>query len=188
MRGARRLRRRGRGRWKGARMQGKRHSEELRLEASPGRRQDGGDLPSTRHQRADLLPLESQVRRARTLRGQETAATRRREPQTQTTGRRPQPRQTSAPGRVVKKLLERGARRDAVNHLIEHHHRGERKACGLIRLARSTKRYQARPSTDEQALRKRLRELAAERPRFAAPDGVIAARRPLGQPQAGAST
>ena len=53
-----------------------------------------------------------------------------------------------------------------MNHLIEHHHRGERKACGLIRLARSTKRYQARPRTDEQALRKRLRELAAERPRF----------------------
>ena len=43
---------------------------------------------------------------------------------------------------------------------------GKRKACGLIQLARSTKRYQARPRTDEQALRKRLRELAAERPRF----------------------
>ena len=53
-----------------------------------------------------------------------------------------------------------------MNHLIEHHHRGERKARGLIRLARLTKRYQAWPRTDEQALRKRLRELAAERPRF----------------------
>ena len=53
-----------------------------------------------------------------------------------------------------------------MNHVIEHHHRSERKVCGLIRLARSTKRYRARPRTDEQALRKRLRELAAARPRF----------------------
>ena len=53
-----------------------------------------------------------------------------------------------------------------MNHVIEHHHRSERKACGLIRLARSTKRYRARPRTDEQAPRKRLRELAAARPRF----------------------
>ena len=81
-------------------------------------------------------------------------------------GGRTQPRQTSAPGRVVKKLLEPTGRREAVNHVIAHHHRSERKACGLIRLARSTKRYQARPRADEQALRKRLRELAAERPRF----------------------
>ena len=68
-------------------------------------------------------------------------------------------------GRVVKKLLAPQARREAVNHVIEHHHRSERKACGLIRLARSTQRYRARPRTDEQALRKRLRELAAARPR-----------------------
>ena len=53
-----------------------------------------------------------------------------------------------------------------MNHVIEHHHRSERKACGLIRLARSTQRYRERPRADEQALRKRLRELAAERPRF----------------------
>ena len=47
--------------------------------------------------------------------------------------------------------------------MIEQHHLSERKACGLVRLGRSTQRYQARPRTDEQALRKRLRELAAER-------------------------
>ena len=50
--------------------------------------------------------------------------------------------------------------------MIAHHHRSERKACGLIRLARSTQRYRERPRADEQALRNRLRELAAERPRF----------------------
>ena len=53
-----------------------------------------------------------------------------------------------------------------MSHVIEHHHLSERRACGLVRLGRSTRRYQPRPRDDEQALRKRLRELAAERPRF----------------------
>lgn len=42
----------------------------------------------------------------------------------------------------------------------------ERRACGLFQLPRSTKRYRHRPRPDEEALRRRLRELAAERPRF----------------------
>ena len=68
--------------------------------------------------------------------------------------------------------------------MIEHHHRSERK-CGLIQLARSSRRYRARPPPTA------LRYASwAERPmlRLSAPDGVVAARRPLGQPQAGAST
>lgn len=42
----------------------------------------------------------------------------------------------------------------------------ERRACRLLQLPRSTKRYRHRPHLDEEALRGRLRELAAERPRF----------------------
>ena len=53
-----------------------------------------------------------------------------------------------------------------MNHVIEYHHLSERKACGLIRLAHSTKRYRARPRDDEPALWKPLCGLAAEQPRF----------------------
>ena len=42
----------------------------------------------------------------------------------------------------------------------------ERRACRLLELARGTRRYQPRRPPDEAELRRRLRELAAERPRF----------------------
>lgn len=42
----------------------------------------------------------------------------------------------------------------------------ERHACRLLHLARSTKRYLARGSGKDDALRRRLRELAEQRPRF----------------------
>jgi putative transposase len=42
----------------------------------------------------------------------------------------------------------------------------ERRGCGLIGIGRSTARYRRKPRSDEGVLRQRLRELAAERPRF----------------------
>ena len=42
----------------------------------------------------------------------------------------------------------------------------ERRACGLVGLGRSVMRYRPRRRPDEEPLRRRLRELAAERPRF----------------------
>ncbi len=50
-------------------------------------------------------------------------------------------------------------------YLREHYHASERRACGLIAMHRSTLRYQRRPSHGE-PVRKRLGELAQERPRF----------------------
>ena len=71
----------------------------------------------------------------------------------------------------------------------------ERRACGLIRMHRGSWRYR-RKERNEAALRARLRELAAERPRFGyrrlyiflrrekTEDGMLRWR---GQPQAGLS-
>ncbi len=42
----------------------------------------------------------------------------------------------------------------------------ERRACRLVGIGRSTLRYRSRPRPEEESLRQRLRELAAERPRF----------------------
>ena len=45
----------------------------------------------------------------------------------------------------------------------------ERHACRLIGLTRSSRRYHAHPSQRNAGLRARLRELAAQRPRFGSP-------------------
>ncbi len=42
----------------------------------------------------------------------------------------------------------------------------ERRACAVVGIGRSTARYRGRPPADEPRRRQRLRELAAERPRF----------------------
>jgi putative transposase len=42
----------------------------------------------------------------------------------------------------------------------------ERRACRLVGIGRSTVRYRSRPHHEEESLRRRLRELAAARPRF----------------------
>ena len=57
------------------------------------------------------------------------------------------------------------AKRKAVTHAIAVHGASERQACRLAGLDRSTFQYQKREGGDE-ALRKRLRELAGERRRF----------------------
>ena len=48
----------------------------------------------------------------------------------------------------------------------EHYGMSERRACRLVGIERSTLRYRSRPRPEEESLRRRLRELAAERPRF----------------------
>ena len=57
-------------------------------------------------------------------------------------------------------------RRAAVQWVQERHGLSERHACRLVGIGRSTLRYRPRRSSDEEALRQRLRTLAAERPRF----------------------
>jgi len=56
-------------------------------------------------------------------------------------------------------------RRTAVAHLRQAHSASERRACGLVGQPRSTERHRRRP-VKEDGLRERVRELAAERPRF----------------------
>jgi len=57
-------------------------------------------------------------------------------------------------------------RRAAVQWIQARYGLSERRACRLVGIGRSTLRYRSRARTDESSLRQRLRELAAERPRF----------------------
>lgn len=57
------------------------------------------------------------------------------------------------------------AKREAVRVACAEGHLSERRACGLLRMHRGSCRYRRR-ERNEQALRARLREIAAERPRF----------------------
>ena len=57
------------------------------------------------------------------------------------------------------------AKREAARVACTEGHLSERRACGLLRMHRGSCRYRPRERNDE-ALRARLREIAAERPRF----------------------
>ena len=57
------------------------------------------------------------------------------------------------------------AKREAVRVACVEGHLSERRACRLLRMHRGSCRYRPR-ERNEQALRARLREIAAERPRF----------------------
>ena len=62
-------------------------------------------------------------------------------------------------------MVKPAARREAVGYLRKEYESSERHACRLVGIGRSTHRYVAHRAQPE-ALVKRLRELAAERPRF----------------------
>src|SRR2546425_6082340 len=70
-----------------------------------------------------------------------------------------------AEGGAGKKVVGPRAEREAVRVVREEAGLSERRACGLIGMHRGSWRYQRR-ERNEAALRARLRELAAERPRF----------------------
>src|SRR5215204_4256180 len=53
-----------------------------------------------------------------------------------------------------------------VQRVQAHYGLSERRACRLVGIGRSTLRYRSRPRPEEESLRRRLRELAAARPRF----------------------
>jgi len=56
----------------------------------------------------------------------------------------------------------------------------ERRACLLVELSRETYRYQPTVATDEEAIRRRMRDLAAARPRFGSPRLTVLLRREFG--------
>lgn len=57
------------------------------------------------------------------------------------------------------------AQREAVRFIVERHDLSERRACGLIRIGRSTWAYRSRRPPDDD-VRIALRDLAAKRPRY----------------------
>lgn len=118
-----------------------------------------------RDQPGDYLPLASQVRRAGRLGGEAPEGAGVRESPAEEAGGGSQPRQGGAAGRAGPKIVKPAARRRVVAVLMSERGMSERRACGLIRLDRTTRRYVPKPR-DDQAIRSRLLELAAARPRF----------------------
>jgi putative transposase len=62
-------------------------------------------------------------------------------------------------------VVKPAARREVVSYAMATYEFSERRACGLIRIARSSCRYRSCRRPDEE-VRSRLRDLAAKRPRF----------------------
>lgn len=73
-------------------------------------------------------------------------------------------------------MVTPAARRAVVAYLRDHHHLSERRACKIVRLCRSSYRYQAMPSNDAE-IRSRLRQLAEQRRKFGAPRLHVMLRR-----------
>ena len=73
-------------------------------------------------------------------------------------------------------MVTPAARRTVVEFLKEHHHVSERRACKIVRLSRSSCRYQAKPTNDTE-IRTRLRQLAEQRRKFGAPRLHVLLRR-----------
>ena len=75
-----------------------------------------------------------------------------------------EPGQGSAAVGDSKKRMELVAMKAAVEHVEQEYAFSQRRACGLLMVAVSSVRYQARSSDED--LRARLVELAREKPRF----------------------
>src|SRR5208283_704492 len=128
---------------------------------------DGGFVPSAWDQRADLLPLEGEVRRDGKWRREEVEATGRREPEAEARGGGPDLGQPGAERRALKKLGGQPAGlRAAASYVMIAYQTSERHACRLMGLARSTQRYRRRRPERDAALRARLKKLAGKRMRF----------------------
>src|SRR4030081_924497 len=134
-------------------------------EGTRGWREDSRSVPQARDQRGELLQLEGQVRRARSLRGQASEGAGERErPTKEALGRR-HARQRRTEGPAGKKMVTPAAKREAVAHLRSAFDMSERRACRTSGCVRMMGRYRCRPPDDAE-LRERLRNLARARRRF----------------------
>lgn len=122
-------------------------------------------VPEDGHLGADLLQLEAEVFRAWNRRIASSASTRRRELAAQTGRRRFNARQTNASGRIEKKALRAKERRALVKQLIDEYRISLSRACALCLLARSLAYYKPH-GRDDQAVRARIKEIAAVRIRY----------------------
>lgn len=73
--------------------------------------------------------------------------------------------QADSPRSAAKKAVKPARKRKLVDEIAEEFFVSERRACRLVKLNRSTCRYQSHPS-DDRALRMRVKELAFSRPRY----------------------
>ncbi len=112
-----------------------------------------------------VLQVEGQVRWARRLRRQAPEDAGRRERQAEEASGRGDARQCDAQGYRDKKMVTPAAKREAVAHLRVAFEVSERRACSTLGADRTSVRYCSRRRDDE-AVRERLRELAAIRRRF----------------------
>jgi hypothetical protein len=130
-----------------------------------GRRESHRGLPPARGQRADVLPVEEAVRGARPLRAARAQVAAPRKQQVETGGRRPDTR-SPHPARDCKKQAVRPRARCTLAEWAQTVYcLSQRRAAGLIPVHNGTLPY--RSIRDRQdALRQRLRELAAVRVRF----------------------
>src|SRR6267142_52916 len=114
---------------------------------------------------AGVLQLETALRGAGVERTAGVAPTARRKSQAQDLGSRPHLGQTHSAGSAVKKSLKPAARREMVRSIRQAYQLNESRACGLVGITRWINRYQSRRDPQDQ-LRRRLRELAGNRPRY----------------------
>src|SRR4029077_3471936 len=111
-----------------------------------------------------LLQVEGQVRRYGGVRRQAAAGAGGREPAAQEAPGRTDAGQRSVEGSRRKKLLTPRTRHATVRHVVERHGLSQRRATRLLDVDRSAVRYR-RKRKDDDADRKLLRALAAERRR-----------------------
>jgi len=96
-----------------------------------------GDRAQAGDQRADVLPLEEEVRRPRRRRVAEVEDLGGRESEAEAVGGRSQPGQEDAAGRLVKKVLRPERRRDLVERLQVTYQVAERRACRVLGFPRA---------------------------------------------------
>ncbi len=142
-----------------------RTADRLCLEAGRDRRAGRRGLPQDGHLGADLLQLEEKVQWIRNSRTQTSAAARRRELQTQTGRRRSDSGQADVAGCTQKKTLRARERRQLVKKLLDEYRVSIKRASAVCLLARSLFYYKAHGRGD-QAVRQRIKEIAAVRVRY----------------------
>src|SRR5688572_11131985 len=147
-------------------------TEQIQRRADSGDREGRRSWPEgrrpvshARHHRADVLPLESQIRRDGAERDAAAEAARGREPPLEADRRGADAGHPGAQGGGRKKMVSPTARREAVGWL-QTRGTSVRRACRVVGLSRATWRYERRADPRNIALLDRLQVHATARPRF----------------------
>lgn len=135
-----------------------------------------GARPVPRCHRADVLCMEKEVCRPWRDWVAQTKKPRGWNQSSQKTCRWFNARQTNAPGSCLKKAVKPAKRRDIGKYLVERYKISARRVCRLLKIARGTFDYIENPQ-DDRALRQRMKEIAASRPRYGSPRLYVLLRR-----------